>query len=151
MSWTYAGNPNAGPVDETHFLLGDVDPSNPLATDEECLKALEYTHGNAYLAAADLAETKALVFALRPTSVKRGDRSTSWGDAAAAFRNLAATLRMRASVHTATVYAGGLSHGEKYSAAHDAALVQPFARKDLHSLWPPASQSGTPNIMREDY
>ena len=133
MSYTYSGNPATSPVDETHFLLGNTDPSSPIATDEECAFALIQAKGNTYLAAASVAETKAVQFAIRPTMVKKGERSTSWGDAVAAFKMLATTLRMQASLQTATVYAGGLSEAEHDSAAQQRDLVQPFATKNLHT------------------
>lgn len=140
--YTYSGNPSSSPTDEVHYLLGNTDPSQPIATDEECAFALIQAKGNTYLAAASVAEAKALVFALRPTTVKKGERSTSWGDAAAAFKMLATTLRMQASLRTATVYAGGLSVSEHESDADNLELVQPFARKNLHTT-PPDPHPGT--------
>ena len=138
MSWTYSGNPAASLVDETHYRLGDVSPDRPIATDEECAFALQEHRGNTYLAAAALAETKALEFLYRPTTVKRGDRTTSYADQAQAFLTLAKQLRQNASLATTTLYAGGLSRGEKDANRRERDLVQPFARVDLHTprLWP---------------
>lgn len=107
------------------------------------------SHGNTYLAAASLAETKALQFVWRPTTIKKGDRSTTYADPAAAFRLLAATLRQQASLHTATVYAGGLSQSEKQSARRDTDLTQPFARKDLHVQRAP-TPAATTTLERDD-
>jgi hypothetical protein len=140
MSWTYSGNPAASAVDETHYRLGDVNPSMPIATDEECAFALTEHRGNTYLAAAALAENKALEFLYRPTMVKKGDRSTSYADQAQAFLTLAKQLRNNASLATTTVYAGGLSRSEKDAARRDTETVQPFARVDLH----------TPHTWRSD-
>jgi hypothetical protein len=136
MSWTYSGNPNSSKIDETHFRLGDVNPSMPLATDEECAFALEEHRGNTYLAAAMLAENKALEFLYRPTTVKKGDRTTSYADQAQAFLTLARQLRNNASMRTTTLYAGGQDVGEKDANRRDTSLVQPFARADLHSPRP---------------
>lgn len=149
MSYTYSGNPNSSIIDETHYRLGNTDPSSPFATDEEVLLALADAHGNTYLAAAAVLETKAIQFALRPTMVRRGDRWTSYGDAAAAFRTHAAFLRQQASLQTATVYAGGLSQSEKQSARRDTDLPQPFARKDLHVQRAP-TPAATTTLERED-
>ena len=133
MSYTYSGNPAVSPIDMVHFRLGNVNPASPIATDEECAQALADNHGNTWLAAADLAETKALEFLWRPTTVRQVDgASVSYADQAAAFQALAQRLRQNASLRTATVYAGGLSIGEKQAARADTGLVQPFARKDLH-------------------
>jgi hypothetical protein len=131
-AWTYSGNPAASLVDETHYRLGDVNPSQPIATDEECAFALTEARGNTYLAAAALAENKAMEFLYRPTTVKKGDRTTSYADQAQAFLTLAKQLRNNASLATATPYAGALSRGEKASNRRDTDLVQPFARVDLH-------------------
>jgi hypothetical protein len=138
MAWTYSGNPLASPVDEVHYRLGDVNPANPISTDEECAFALAEHRGNTYLAAAALAETKALEFLYRPTTVKKGDRTTSYTDQAAAFMTLARQLRTNASLKTTTLYAGGLDVTEKDADRQDTNAVQPFARKDLHQrrLWP---------------
>lgn len=132
MSWTYSGNPNASAIDQTHFLLGDVRPDNPLATDEECSFALTQHRGNTYLAAASLAETKAYELMARPVEVKRGDRTTKYVDPVQAFFALAQRLRQNASLATSTVYAGGLDVSEKEADRLDLSLVQPFARKHLH-------------------
>jgi len=135
MSYTYQGNPSASPIDLVHFLLGDTDPGNPISTDEECAWAYCANGNNAYLAAADLAETKALTFVNRPLSGLKGGRTTA-GDEAQAFLMLAQTLRLRASVKTTSLYAGGLSVSEKQADRADGDLVQPFARKDLHQTRP---------------
>ena len=134
MSYTYSGNPASSPCDEVHFLLGDTDPSNVLATDEECIYALCQNRYNPFLAAADVAETKALSFVNRKLSPSTG--RTTARDEAQAFLTLAATLRMRASVKTATLYAGGLSESEKTADRGSADLTQPFARKHLHEMTP---------------
>jgi hypothetical protein len=136
MSWTYSGNPMASPVDETHFRLGDVNPSMPLATDEECAFALAEHGGNTYLAAAALAESKALEFLYRPTMVKKGDRMTSYADQAQAFLTLARQLRNNASMKTTSLYAGGIDVSEKNAERRDTSLVPPFARSDLHAPRP---------------
>jgi hypothetical protein len=123
-------------VDEVHFRLGDVVPSTPLATDEECAFALREWRGNTYLAAAAIAETKAYEMATRPISIKRGDRTTTWGDQMQAFLTLAKTLRMQAAQKDASVYAGGLSEAEKLAARRDLDLVQPYAKTGLHTQKP---------------
>jgi hypothetical protein len=139
VSYTYSGSPAASPVDATHFYLGDTDPNNPLSTDEECAFALCQYGQNPMLAAAYLAETKALTFATRPQMVRKGDRMTQYGDAVQGFLTLAKTLRMQASLATTTVYAGGLSVSEKDADRRNTDLPQPFARKNLHILTHPRS------------
>jgi hypothetical protein len=135
-AWTYAGTPQASPVDEVHYRLGDTNPANPISTDEECAFALAEHRGNTWLAAAALAETKAMEFLYRPTTVKKGDRMTSYADQAQAFLTLARQLRNNASLRTTTLYAGGQDVGEKDANRRDTSVVQPFARADLHNPRP---------------
>ena len=141
MSWTYSGNPAASLVDATHFYLGDTSPSDPVATDEECVFELCRNKNNPLLAAASLAETQAARFAMRPTSVKRGDRTTNYGDGAQAYLMLAQSLRLKASIASTTIYAGGIDVGDKQAERRDQSTVDPFATKDLHTrrVWPEAS------------
>jgi hypothetical protein len=146
MSWTYAGNPAASAIDTVHYRLGDVNPAMPIATDEECAFALAEHRGNTWLAAAAVAETKAMEFLYRPTTVKKGDRTTSYADQAQAFLTLARQLRNNASMRTTTLYAGGQDVGEKDANRRDTSLVQPFARADLHS---PRPHLGTETEARE--
>jgi hypothetical protein len=136
MSYTYSGNPQASLIDEVHYRLGNVVQSDPFATDEEVLFALREWKNNTYLAAASLAETKAYEFGSRPISVKRGDRTTTWGDRMQMFLMLAKTLRMQAAQKDASVYAGGLSEAEKTAARRDLDLVQPYAKTGLHTQQP---------------
>jgi hypothetical protein len=88
--------------------------------------------GNSYLAAAAIAETKALAFLRRPAMEKRGEHVISWTAQAEAFQMLASTLRRQASLRTTTVYAGGLSQGEKDAEAQRGDRVRPFATVRLH-------------------
>ena len=136
MSWTYSGNPSASPVDATHHLLGDIDGSNPLCTDEECVFELCQNGQNPYLAAASLAEARALTFAMRPTLVKKGDRTTMWGNPSQLWLTLARELRAKTSIRTTSVYAGGQSIAEKQADRDQTDLPQPFATRTLHTQPP---------------
>jgi hypothetical protein len=140
MSYTYAGNPSASLVDATHYYLGNIDPSHPFATDEECLFGLACNKQNPLLAAADVAETKAAVFVHRPSSVTRNGRTVSYAQQAQNFLALAQSLRLKASIAGTTIYAGGLDVGERQAQRADLHTVQPFAHKDLH-VGPPLRQT----------
>jgi hypothetical protein len=109
-----------------------VAPDRPIATDEECAFALGEARGNTYIAAALLAETKAMEFLYRPSTVRKGDRMTSYADMATHFLTLAKQLRNNASMATTTLYAGGLSESEHQSAMQDADLRQPAYTKHKH-------------------
>ena len=148
MAYTYSGNPSSSLTDEVHFRLGNTDPSNCIATDEECAFALAEHRGNTYLAAAMLAESKGMEFLYKPSTVKRGERTVSYADMANHFLTLAKQLRNNASLATTTLYAGGLDVGEKEAERRDTSLTQPFASKHLHEQ---ASRHGdTISYARED-
>ena len=136
MTWTYVGNPLASDVSLVHFRLGDVDASNPLASDEECAQALVDARGNSYLAAAILAEAKALTLLMRPTRETRGDLTIEYRQQAEAFKLLADTLRRNANIANGGVYAGGIERGDKDANARDHSLVRPFATTHLHEFQP---------------
>lgn len=133
MAWTYSGNPAASPVALVHYRLGDVNPENPISTDEECVQALADNGGNAYLAAASLAETKAASFVYGQTPSSVGGGPVSVRTAAEDFLMLAQTLRLQATLKTAIAYAGGISEAEKQAAQRDFDRVQPFAHTRLHT------------------
>ena len=135
MSWTYSGNPGSSPIDETHYRLGDVSPEYPIATDEECAFALCEHGGNTYLAAAYLAETKAMEFLYKP-SIRRGDRWITYTDMANHFLTLARQLRNNASLRTTNIYVGGQSESEKKADRQNLDQVQPYMRTTLHQSRP---------------
>jgi len=135
-AWTYSGNPNASRVDAVHYFLGDTDPGNPVSTDEECAFELCNYGMNPLLAAASIAETKAAQFVMRPTRVRRGDRITDYGDGAQAYRMLAQSLRLKASIASTVIYSGGVDVAEKQAERADMSTVKPFATTDLHTPRP---------------
>jgi len=132
MAYTYSGNPASSKVDEVHFNLGNTDPGNPIATDEECAFALGKARGNTMLAAALVAESKGLEFLYKPGTMKRGDRTVSYSDMAQHFLTWAKQVRNNVSIATTCLYAGGLSESEHQSALRDRDLPQPFVTKHLH-------------------
>jgi hypothetical protein len=134
--------PATSAVDLVRFRLGDVEPSNPLCSDEEILQALTDEHQDSWLAAATIAESKALSFLMRPTSEKRGERVVSYAAQAEAFQAFAQRIRLNASIRTTTIYAGGISEAEKQAARFPSDDVRPYARTRLHdSPWPAVSDA----------
>ena len=135
MSWSYSGNPGGSGLDLVRFRLGDTDPSAPLASDEECLQALSDERGDSWLAAATIAESKALSFLWRATRERRGGRGVAgreieYTQQAEVFKTLAATLRSQASIRTTGVYAGGIDQAEKDAARQDTTTVRPAFTTD---------------------
>ena len=148
MSYTYSGNPSSSKVDETHYRLGNTNPANPIATDEEVRFALANNGGNTWLAAAEIAENKSMEFLWQPTRVIRSDGSGVHRDNQADhFMVMARQLRLNATIATVTPgYVGGLSQSEHDADAQEAGLRQPFARKHLHE--PPGT---TMHDMEREY
>jgi len=137
-------------VDLVHYRLGDVDSDNPIATDEECAQALLDEGGNSYLAAAALAENKAVQLMTRPVLVTIGGTKTGYATTvtslAESFRLLAATLRAQAGIRTTTLYAGGLSASEHRADWCAGDLSRPVFRTHLHEF---PSLTGSPS-RRDD-
>ena len=146
MAWSYSGNPATSPIDLTHFCLGDTDQNHPVASDEECYQALSDEGGNSYLAAAALAETKALQLMQRLVLTPKGVYATTLRSQAESFRLLAATLRAQASIRTTTLYAGGLSVVEHGADAAASDLPQPVFRMHLHEF---PSITGAPSRQED--
>jgi hypothetical protein len=149
--WTYSGNPSASPTDLVHYRLGDVNPAEPVCTDEECAQALADNGGNSWLAAADIAESRAAAFFNRPSTVRRGGerngRTVVYSQQVEGWLAMARSLRMQASVRTTSVYGGGLSVAEHTAGAD---VVAPFARKNLFIRPAPAWSQHPAPLERED-
>lgn len=116
--------------------MGDVDPSNPLCTDEECLFALSDSHGNAHLAAAALADAKALVLLRQPANISTRDAR----EHVSAYRMLAATLRTQGTIHSTSVYAGGISVSDKRQQEQSQDRVKPAFTKHMHETRPRSTE-----------
>jgi hypothetical protein len=100
VTWSYSGNPSASPLDAVRFLSTDTDESHQRVSDEEIAFLLTQNNGDAYLAAADVAEQLAGVASGKAVTRKEvGDLKLEYAYAAAAtnYTSLAARLRARAS------------------------------------------------------
>lgn len=134
MGWTYSGNPAASDRDAVRYMVGDVDSTAPLTTDEAI--AWEITQWpNIYLAAANVADSIAAL--LGRIQGMRAD-GVSYGDAATQMRERAKTLRARGSTAgnggTGTagggLFVGGISQADKASRAADADRVRPVFTRE---------------------
>lgn len=134
MAWTNTNAPSTSQRDAVRYLVGDLDSTAPLVTDE--VIAWEITQWpNLYLAAASIADSIATL--LGRTQGMRADGVT-FGDAAKEYRARAAGLRARGATMgngssgaaAGGVYAGGISIADKNAREADLDRVQPsFTRQ----------------------
>ena len=130
MTWSYVANPAASPTATVHFLIGDTDTTDQVASDEECAWALSVEGNSVWLAAANVAEAKARSYARLASKVRVGDTSVDYGERARDYLELSQTLRLQAAIQTARVYAGGISQADKDLEVADTDRVKPiFTRK----------------------
>jgi hypothetical protein len=124
MSWSYSGNPSGSSLDAVRFLIGDTVASAPRVSDEEINFNISMAPSSIYLAAAYAADG---VAARSASSVDKsvGDLRLSYSQQATAFRDLANSLRRRATLNMVQVYVGGISVSDKALNDGDGDVVQP--------------------------
>lgn len=132
-TWTYTGNPASSTKDRVRWLCGDVMPDDPQVSDEEIVASVT-DEGDALNAAATVCEHLAARFAREAQrSVSAGgglNTSVSLSERSRAYATRAKSLRERAAVSSAGVYAGGISVSDKDANASDTDLVQPAFTPD---------------------
>lgn len=129
MSFTYLGDLST-PLDQTRFLIGDTDPTNPLFVDSE-------VNGNLSVwltpisAAIALATAQAAKYARKATMSVDG-LSVNYSDLAKQFTALAQQLRKQMVEYPGglgTPYVGGVSRADMESNAQDEDRVRPAFRR----------------------
>ena len=144
MSWTYSGDPSASNTDAVRYLVGDIDTTAQLTTDEAI--AWEVSQWpNIYLAAASVADSIAAL--LGRTQGMRADGVT-YGDAAKEMRERAKTLRAKGSTAGnggsgaagGGVFVGGISIADKTAREQDTDRVKPSFTRETGA--PPISPFG---------
>lgn len=144
MAWTYSGDPSASNTDAVRYLVGDIDTTAQLTTDEAI--AWEVSQWpNIYLAAASVADSIAAL--LGRTQGMRADGVT-YGDAAKEMRERAKTLRAKGSTAGnggsgaagGGVFVGGISIADKTAREQDTDRVKPSFTRETGA--PPISPFG---------
>lgn len=128
MSWTYSGDPANSTRDEVRFLIGDTDSTASYTLADEEINYLLTQATSVLLVAALAAENVAGKIGRLARSKSVGDLSLSWGERSAEFRQLAATLRSRATLSAVKPYVGGLSRTEKDAVDAEADRIAPAHR-----------------------
>lgn len=132
MTWTY-DVALATPKDQVHWLVGDTDPAEPLAQDEEITWVLTQ-QPNVYRAAAQVARQIARYFArqcdldiAREVRISLSDRSKNYF---ALADDLEEQVSTGAGFGGVGAFAGGISVAQKQAAESDADRVAPaFTRR----------------------
>lgn len=80
-------------AERIRYALGDTDPENPVISDDEIARALADHPDEWRLAAAAIADSLTARAINNPRSLGKRDKSISWGDRAAMWRQKAIDLR----------------------------------------------------------
>jgi hypothetical protein len=138
MTWNYTNRPIDVPRDRVRFLVGDVDVSDPLVSDEEVAFAIsEYPASNEF-AAAFILRALAARFS-RKVSMTVGGVASSCSDLARAFAQRATELDPNGETtgnKTELVLPsfGGLKISEKETLKDDIDAVQPAFAKGMDDI-----------------
>lgn len=110
----HEGTEQAGAEDITavRFIVGDLDASSPLLTDEQIAATLEAAEGDHDLAALACLESLARRFALQ-ADIATGDLKLTYSKAAENLAASAADLRARIVAGGGAPFAGGISRSDK--------------------------------------
>jgi hypothetical protein len=117
--WTYSGDPALSDKDHVRFLVGDVDSTDRLVSDED-IDAAVAVEGAVRSAAAKVAAAIAARFARRVTTSTDGNITKALSHLFEHYMALARNLMRDAATETgAGVYAGGISLSDKQSEEDD--------------------------------
>lgn len=128
--WTYSGDPNKSAKDQTRFLLGDTDKSDPLLSDAEIVWALSVYQNVPQNAAIRLCESIIAKFS-RLTSEAVGQVRIEFQQKVENYRAMLRDLRSRLAMEDAAPYAGGISVSDKQSNAANTDRVRPDFTKHM--------------------
>ena len=131
MTWTFTDSATPTAKDQVRILVGDVDSTDPLISDESIgifLTGGSLAQTNVYLAAAMVADRIAATLARGVQSVSAGGSSVVFDIASARakyFRDLAQRLRLSGS-SSAAPFCGGISRSDVLSRESDTDRVPPY-------------------------
>jgi hypothetical protein len=132
--WTYSGDPNKSAKDQTRFLLGDTDKSDPLLSDQEIIWALGVYNNTPMNAAIRLCEAIIAKFS-RYVSESVGPVKIEFQQKVENYRAQLRDLRSRLAMEAAIPYAGGISVSDKIANAMNSDRVRPDFQKHMMENW----------------
>jgi hypothetical protein len=155
MSWSYSGDPTSSPKDEVRFLVGDTNTLDQQLQDAEIMYALTLVYppptpippnGN-YIPAAYCCDALMSKYA-RMIDKGVGDLRISYSNRIKQYQELAARLRMRATLAHVPMFAGGTSIAQKIAAYSDPDRIQvavPIDSMDYAGTQPGGENFGNPS------
>jgi hypothetical protein len=109
--WSYSGDPTASPLDKVRSLIGDIDESFPLLSDDEILAYIGDETDLALMngPAADSCDAIAARFAKYPSTTVMGEVTLNPQSIVTTYLTLAKKLRLS----SISISAGGLATEER--------------------------------------
>ena len=132
MSWSYEPTLPTG-KDKVRFLVKDTVGAAPLVDDEGILFLLEQEGQSLYRAAAAVCRNIALHFTRQASLInKESGLKDDMKEKADTYREMADDYEQKGGRSGLTVFAGGISQGDKETRAADSDASAPSFRRDLH-------------------
>lgn len=135
--WTF--DETASPIsakDQVRILVQDVDADDPLVSDETITLYLtggDLEQDDIYLSGAAVAGVISIKFARMAESIGAGSDKVQWGDRAAKYAALQATLTETSPIGggSAVPFAGGIDMGDLVARQANPNRVRPMFERDI--------------------
>lgn len=128
--WSYSGNPGASALDQTRYLIGDTDSTDPLINDAEIRWVLSQYQDTPMTAAIRCCETIIAKFS-RMADESVGQVKINYRQKAQNMRDLQTTLRNRLAMEDAVPFAGGIYKSQVQAARQNSNLIRPDFTKHM--------------------
>lgn len=128
--WNYSGDPAYSAKDQTRFLIGDTDPTDPLLYDQEIIWTLGQYNFTPMMAAIRCCESIIAKFS-RMADEAVGQVKINFRQKAQNMRDLQTTLRNRLAMEQAVPFAGGISVSQKITNWQNTDNVRPDFTKHM--------------------
>ena len=129
-AWTYSGNPGSSAKDQTRYLLGDTDSSDPLLNDTEINWVLSQYNNTPITAAIRCCENIIAKFS-RMADEGVGQVKINFRQKAQNMRDLQTTLSNRLAMEDCSPFAGGISISQKQVQCQNSDRVRPDFTKHM--------------------
>ena len=129
-TWTYSGNPGSSAKDQTRYLIGDTDSTDPLLNDTEIAWVLSQYNNTPINAAIRCCESIISKFS-RMADETVGQVKINFSQKAQNMRDLQTTLVNRLAMEDCAPFAGGITVSSKQVNRQNANLVRPDFTKHM--------------------